>query len=326
MKRTVLLILILVAQSLYSQNNWLSNIDDSIPVADISIPGTHNSATGNGLIYGTGLGVTQRLSIDGQWDIGIRAFDLRPDINGADMNIYHGAMKTNITFPKAIETILDKLETVPSEFAIVIIRQERFGNDAEKRELWSKSIGEYIASLGNKAAVFRPGITAGEMRGKILFLSRSDYSHCNKGGYIRGWSHSPSGTNSAAIVSYNNGEEASLAMQDFYAPLNSGKQEKKLSAIISLIEEKETDKQQWSINYLSGYSSTLFGIDGVPSTKGYMKNAEYTHKGTLEYLKEKKQKSGIGIIMMDFAGMEKIRKYETAGKSIVDAIINTNFR
>lgn len=326
MKRIILFILILVVQTSHSQNNWLSKIEDSRAVANISIPGTHNSATGNRLKYGIGLGVTQRLSIEEQWDMGIRAFDLRPDIKDGEMNIYHGALKTRITFPEAIETILNKLETAPDEFAIIIIRQERFGNDATKRELWSKSIGEYIASLGSKAAVFHPEITAGDMRGKILFLSRSDYSHCNKGGYIRGWSHSPKGTNSASIVSYDNSEEAALAMQDFYAPLNNEKQKEKQQTIISLIEEKRTDKQQWSINYLSGYSSNLFGLDGVPSMKGYLKNAEYIHKRTLEHLKGKKQKGVIGIIMMDFAGKEKVKRYNTLGTSIINAIIDSNFQ
>lgn len=326
MKRIILFILTLVVQTSHSQNNWLSKIEDSREIANISIPGTHNSATGNKLKYGICLGVTQHLSIEEQWEMGIRAFDLRPDIKDGEMNIYHGALKTRITFPEAIETILDNLETAPDEFAIVIIRQERFGNDATKRELWSKYIGEYIASLGSKAAVFHPQITAGEMRGKILFLSRNDYSHCNKGGYIRGWSHSPKGTNSAAIVSYNNDEQASLAMQDFYAPLNNEKQKEKLQTIISLIEEKRSDELQWSINYLSGYRSTLLGIEGIPSMKGYLKNAEYIHKGTLEYLKEKKHKGGIGIIMMDFAGKEKVKQYQTLGASVVNAIIVSNFQ
>ena len=140
MKRIILLILILVVQTSHSQNNWLSKIEDSREIANISIPGTHNSATGDKLKYGIGLGVTQHLSIEEQWEMGIRAFDLRPDIKDGEMNIYHGALKTRITFPEAIETILDNLETAPDEFAIVIIRQERFGNDATKRELWRQPL------------------------------------------------------------------------------------------------------------------------------------------------------------------------------------------
>ena len=125
MKRALLLILLSVIHLyIYSQNNWLSRIADETPIADIAIPGSHNSATGNKLESITRIGVTQLLTIDKQWEIGIRAFDLRPDICNDEINIYHGPLKARITFSQAIETILKKLENAPNEFAIIIIRQQ----------------------------------------------------------------------------------------------------------------------------------------------------------------------------------------------------------
>ena len=73
MRKVILSMLLFLAQVLYAQNDWLTRIDDKTPVAALSIPGTHNSATGNGLVCGLGIGVTQQLTIDEQWELGIRA-------------------------------------------------------------------------------------------------------------------------------------------------------------------------------------------------------------------------------------------------------------
>lgn len=327
MKRALLLILLSVIHLyIYSQNNWLSRIADETPIADIAIPGSHNSATGNKLESITRIGVTQLLTIDKQWEIGIRAFDLRPDICNEEINIYHGPLKARITFSQAIETILKKLENAPNEFAIIIIRQERFGDDAEKRQLWSDKIGKYIQSLGDRASIFHPEITAGEMRGKILFISRSHYTSCSKGAYIKGWSHSPTGTDNAKIVSYSKSEETPLLLQDFYAPVTNEKLKTKLSTILKFLQQKSQNREtKWSINYLSGYASTLFGINGIPTQKGYLRNATYIHKGVLEFLTDKKEKRCTGIIMMDFAGKEKIKGRLIFGEQIVKEIIESNF-
>lgn len=326
MRKVILSMLLFLAQVLYAQNDWLTRIDDETPVAALSIPGTHNSATGNGLVCGLSIGVTQQLTIDEQWELGVRAFDLRPDIKGGNINIYHGAMRARVTFAQAIETILEKLDAAPGEFAVVILRQERFASDFCKREMWSDAVGRYIASLGDRAAVFGPALTVGEMRGKILFLTRSQYSGCEKGAYIRGWSHAEGGTDDAHIVSYGSGGEARLSVQDFYSPLTAGKQRAKLMSILAHIEHKAADGLLWSINYLSGYSSLLLGIDGVPSKKGYMRNAAYVHSGFLDCLGERDYGNGIGIIMLDYAGVELLNGFELLGKRVVEAVIESNFR
>lgn len=326
MRKIILSMLLLVVQMLCAQNDWLTRVGDVTPVAALSIPGTHNSATGNGLVCGLSIGVTQQLTIDEQWELGVRAFDLRPDIKGENINIYHGAIKTRVTFAQVVETILEKLDSSPGEFAIVILRQERFASDLCKRERWSNEMGQYIASLGDRAALFNPELTVGEMRGKILFLTRSQYSGCEKGAYISGWSHSEGGTYDARIASYCGGCEARLSVQDFYSPLTAEKQRAKLMSVVEHIERKAADRLLWSINYLSGYSSVFLGIDGVPSKKGYMRNAAYVHKEFLEYIKGGDYVYGTGIIMMDYAGVELLKGFELLGKSVVEAIIESNFR
>ncbi|MGM9740770.1 MAG: hypothetical protein ACI3ZP_09225, partial [Candidatus Cryptobacteroides sp.] len=54
-------------------NNWITPLHDNIYVSQLSIPGTHDAATGDGTFFA--LGQTQELTLDQQFEIGIRAFD-----------------------------------------------------------------------------------------------------------------------------------------------------------------------------------------------------------------------------------------------------------
>ena len=62
-------------------DNWMSRLADNMLLTQLSIPGSHDAATGNGFAtewaeYGRVFGQTQECSIAGQWSAGVRAFDL----------------------------------------------------------------------------------------------------------------------------------------------------------------------------------------------------------------------------------------------------------
>ena len=116
-------------------------------------------------------------------------------------------------------------------------------------------------------------------------------------------------------------------MQDFYSPTHHELCERKLITIKEFIDLATTSAATvWCINHLSGYSCTLLGIEGVASNKGYKKNASYNNRAIYDYLIKENKPSCCGIIMLDYAGCEKVGKYQTYGKSIVEAIINLNFK
>ena len=327
--RTAIIILTIIFSSItvYAQSRWVSHLTDSIPVSCLSIPGSHDSATGEGIKGVIKQGITQNKSIAQQWQCGIRAFDLRPAICSRKLHICHGPLKTKISFAAAIDTLVTLLENNPDEFAIVVLRQERGNDNKEERTEWSKKVGQHISQLGKRAAIFHPAITVGELRGKILFLSRNHYDKCNKGALIKGWSHSQVGTKNAEIIPYDETREsARLQVQDFYSPTCPEEQECKLSTIKEFIDSSASSPHIWSINHLSGYSSTLLGIAGVASNSGYKKNAAYNNRATYEYLTKEQRPKSCGIIMLDYAGSEKVGKFHTYGNSIIQAIIGLNFK
>ena len=90
MKKQTLILLVLSTFVLSMHaDNWMYRLPDDAYVATLSIPGSHDSGTGNGFpgittsIYGPfgdKYARTQDRNFEDQWNMGIRAFDLRPAI------------------------------------------------------------------------------------------------------------------------------------------------------------------------------------------------------------------------------------------------------
>lgn len=310
----------------HNLSSWMAALNDSTAVCNLSIPGTHDAATGEGLRTLPFIGVTQELSLGEQWDSGIRAFDLRPAVSGNKLHIYHSLAKTKISFAAAIDTLLTKIQQHPSEFAIVLLREEQESESRSERERWPTAIGEHIALLGDKAATFTPLMKVGELRGKILFITRNAYSGTDKGAFIQGWSHSPHGREDAQLSATNSAASAQLLVQDFYAPTDKAKQQQKSNAVTKFLDYTANGTRNvWIINFLSGYTATLLGITPFATSNGYRHNASIIHPLVLEKLSNRTQKHPIGILFMDYAGADTSKRYNTKSKELVNIIIEQNF-
>ena len=108
--------------SILSENysKWMSYIDDTINVKDLSIPGTHNSCSSK--FKEPNNKVVKYRMIDQSWPIkdqlkaGIRYFDLRP---GKDYMIYHSIYSTIYSLNQTLEEMVNFLKKYPSEFLFV---------------------------------------------------------------------------------------------------------------------------------------------------------------------------------------------------------------
>lgn len=316
----------------FDGHNWMQHLDDSRTVASLSIPGAHDAATGEGVHMVAGFGKTQELSLAALWDCGVRAFDLRPAVNGEELHIYHGPVRTNVSFGEALEILCDKLTEHPTEFAVVLLREENDSENSAERALWPQAVGKAIENIGDKAAIFSPTMKVSDARGKIIFLSRNAYTGCNRGATIKGWSHSPQGTTDAVITSLANGATARLQMQDYYAPTDKEKQKAKEEAVLQYLQRAASAPADvWTINFLSGYSNRWLGFTPFATTSGYKRNAERIHPIVINSLTTKPQPTG--IIMLDFAGCDKtgggiwhLGCFKTLGAELVDKIIGQNFK
>lgn len=339
MRRLLALFCCLMCYSVVGQEvnraEWMLRLEDERLVASLSLPGAHDAATGHGLRPVSGFGRTQALDIGEFWDAGVRVFDLRPAVRDTVLHIYHSFLPTNVSFAASIDVLRRKLMDHPSEFAIVLLRHEDESENETERALWPELVGRTIRELGEVAARFSSTLTVGELRGKLLFLSRNAFSQTDKGGIITGWNHSAQGTTEAAICANHDGQKARLQLQDYYAPTNDDRRSAKYDAAVRFVTlAQHAACGVWSLNFLSGYSSTSPLLGGFATSAGYKRNAAWLHPLMIEHLSSPMlpKRGGLGILLMDFAGIDVVSgtwthwmPFKVRGRCLIDVIIQHNF-
>ena len=319
-------------------DDWMQRLPDDTFVAKVSIPGSHDSATGDGFDeYSAGLGEafaqTQELSIDEQWNLGIRAFDLRPASYDGYLHIHHGIVATARRFDDVLFQLRDSLKAHPTEFVVIHLLHE---SDGDQNNNYNQQLTNLLRSDGLKDYLvnFKRDLRVSDVRGKILILSRNKYATTPIGGFFENWTGSAdwgSMTN-VKIVAPNN-VKTPCYVQDFSSTYADGALQIKMNAIKQLLKYSMTYKNDkatsvvWFMNFASAYSKvlSLFGSD-ISTSDGYRDNATYTHATIIDYLDTSTQAGTIGIVLMDYVGVDQTGEYNTKGREVVKAIIANNFR
>lgn len=330
-------------------DNWMKRLPDDAYVCNLSIPGSHDTGTGSGFpgittsIYGPFGDMyarTQDKNLEEQWNIGVRAFDLRPCIKDDYINVNHGIMPTNLRFDNALTFLRDKLRENPSEFVVIHLLHASDGDDN------ASNYGERLLQLLGRDDLkdffidFKNDLTVREMRGKMLLLSRNDYASSPVGGFFRNWTGQLDwNAQRNGRIDGANGSSATLYMQDFAETHQEGALDRKVAAIRQLLDFSTKHKTNsasdivWVYNFASAYSKTSrlyipFIIDQeISSSDGYRDNAAHTNAAIIDYLADPANTAGpTGIILADYVGVDTSNGYNTRGQELVDAIIANNFR
>jgi len=297
---------------------WMTALDDYDYVCQLSIPGTHDSGTGNGFegigaIGGLVAGKTQDKNFSEQLKLGVRAFDLRPGVDGSTLPIFHGPLKTKLTMSKAFVECISFLSANPGEFVIFIIRHETEGDSNNSN--WAGNMIDHCNKYGDIIVPFSPKLRVGEVRGKIIVLTRTAFSD-SKVATISGWGDNA--TFRKGSIKSSNGN-ATLWLQDHY---EISDEQVKADAVVSLLDKSaalcrdESNFGTWVINHASGYK-------GSATNSNNSSNAKKTAQAIITRLLAKGRTPGpTGIILMDYAGTDAAYN----GTSLVDAIIDNNSR
>ena len=321
-------------------NNWITPLDDNIYVSQLSIPGTHDAATGDGTTYS--IGKTQELTLDQQFEIGIRVFDLRPAVKKNDLKLCHGIVETTFAWDQVMERFKYYLSEHPGEFIIALIRHEDEADN--KNSSWGSIMQTKLESLKAETnpktnesytADFKPDLTVGELRGKILFLCRDWTKYNNDGpvvGGYTGWSHSPSGSE---VSIYSRTDTGTMNIQDCYSPSEDGQSkwydtgkfpEIKWNGIKTLLDKSmsfHTNPEmvnRWSVNHTSGY------VGWASTTNGYRENAANNNIKLYNYINSTTWCGSTGIVLMDFVGAHTSGSYTVYGDLCPQAIIDNNYK
>lgn len=279
--------------------SWMSYLPDDALLSALSIPGTHDAATSTLNLWSK----CQSLSLGAQLNAGVRCFDLRPT-GTDDLMIYHGT-STGVTFDEAIAAMDRYLAACPSEGCIVQMqRQGDAGNDATFRS----RMGDYLNSSSayrDRFVDFRPDLTLGELRGKILVLTRSDYDGALVGGKIASWQDDVTDQISSIV---NGSASAKLFIQDKYGGTTRYRQQEEC-------DHRLSGQGAWKGGVGVALQLHELGDGRRDDSEDERTDAQSRHR---DYLKA--HPGCTGVVMMDFAG-----DTDVSGDELLRAIIDQNF-
>ena len=301
--------------------DWLDLVKDETKVCKLTIPGTHDTMTGMGF-YQPVLkfvfnmtAISQVSSLEEQMNSGLRFFDIRPVVSTDTiakkkiLRLTHGISELDITFEWTIDQLQAYLKAHPSEFFIAKLQ---FDNGFEdQKDLYS--LLSDVLHMSKYKGLFiedwRPDITVGEMRGKILWLSRYDLRPINPiydyPIVYCDWPDedpdieedlNPEAQRNCAMYNMDDSSiMARLYKQDYYKTTTEKRMKNKQKTVIDMMhsarEANATDENIWIVNHCSAYTEV--------SPRGYITNAANLHPLVVEDLQ--KYEGTVGITPMDMA-------------------------
>lgn len=321
----LLLLLVVGVQSVKAQvsdyQNWMSQLDDNAFVCQLSIPGAHDacasSFSGWSAIGAAVAGKVQNKSVQEMLPLGVRLFDLRPN---NQLNIHHGILQTSSTFNGVMEQLRDYLISHPTEFCIVLIRHESEGDSGN--DSFADNMQQSLATFSDYLVDFRPNLTVGEARGKILFLSRSDYNGPMRGGKLTDWRDNQSDINNMlGAHCYGPGTyKCPVWSQGYYEYSDVNAKKNVIKAMLN---------KSWQLAGMYNYTWVMNGLDGYSSSVTYSNSATQDNAKAVNPFMQQLLASGsyngpAGFVFMDYCcDGDKSGYY---GLSLTKELINHNFR
>lgn len=315
-------------------NNWITALDGDIYVSQMSIPGSHDAATGEEMasIVGDIFASTQEQTLQTQWNLGVRAFDLRPAIYDAiigstnELWLYHGVTRVAVSWASAMNTIKANLTDNPGEFAIVLFRHEDEGTLGKNTN--TTDFNSYMTNWinANKEWIvdWKPDLTIDDCRGKIILISR--FSGSWSYGCFTGWSHDAAGA-TATLKNADGSKSATMYVQDYYNPSSHDTKWTAIKTYLDITKTFHTDATKvnhWAINHASGYV-------GSSTSSTYRNNAAAQNPKLISYITSDTWEGSTGIILFDYVGASLSNGLltgdtEVYGDIALQTIINNNYK
>ena len=313
---------ILVAYDLPTPaTDWLSMVRDETKVCKLTIPGTHDTMTGMGFyqpvlkyIFNT-TAISQVSTLEEQMNSGLRFFDIRPVVSTDTiakkkiLRLTHGISELDITFEWTIDQLQSYLKAHPTEFFIVKLQFDNGFEDQKDLYTLLSNVLHMSKYQGLFVDNWRPDITVGEMRSKILWLSRYDLRPFNAVFHYPivycDWPDedpdieediNPEAQRNCGMYNMTDTTlTAKLYKQDYYKTTTEKRMRNKQKTVIDMMhtarEATVGDEDIWIVNHCSAYTEV--------SPRGYITNASNLHPLVIDDLQM--YEGTVGIIPMDMA-------------------------
>ena len=262
----------------YDPIAWMKNIDDSVLINDLSIPGTHDSGAMHSIFDVAGK--CQEMNIQNQLNIGVRFLDIRLQLVKDELQVVHSFVKQDLDFVSVLEDINEFITSYNSEFLIVSIKKD---NDSVKSTVdFSDKVLEELGKYQNIVLDTLPS-TVKEARGKIYILNRF------------------TSENIGIMASSNWKDSTSFELGNLYVQDNYSIDDIniKLEDIKKTFELSVNDQSHLYLNYTSCYLNGVFPptYAGTPARKINKWLNDYLDENAIE-----------GIVIMDFVTKDLVQK------------------
>ena len=212
--------------------------------------------------------------------------------------IYHATGNTNISLSQALGYMKTYMEEHPTEGCIAFIKEENTWNGA--------AVSPALAAYADHIVNYTAKLTMGQLRGKILVVSRTNYPGTIYGGnFSKGW---PDNTTDGSVgIGYAQGTRTeNFYLQDQYS--SSVSTSTKLASFKAYADKarKEKNPSDWLCNHTS--------LSGSPKS-----NARTINPEAAAYINANPGRTA--IVMTDFACDSAV-----SGDILVNAIVNQNVR
>ncbi len=271
-------------------DNWMQDIEDNRFVCKMSIPGTHDTGayTGNGWVK------TQDKNIEQQLNSGIRFFDIRLVHDNGILKLCHDSYIFDTTFDRdVLKTTVEFLKEHPSETVIMTIKRD---HDLDKdggtkyRAALQKALEGDRTLTPYMVKSFRSDFTLGDLRGKMLIISRDGWI-MTPSGKVTSWPNNASFTSS---IESTNESRTTIHVEDHYKSWASDK----VSYVAQNVRKAQAafsePQNDWFITFTS--STGGWGI-GIPAntTRDIDPHVNNVLKGNENF-------RTCGILVFNFAG------------------------
>lgn len=224
---------------------WMSRIEDSRSLADIVIPGTHDSGALHEPL--AGLAKTQALTIVEQLDAGVRFFDLRARNIDDAFWLYHGSLDQDQPFEGVFGAMYAYLDAHPTEVLVASLKEEAPPSGATKS--FDAVFADYAAQSPEHWDLRDTVPSIAEVRGKIVLVRRFSSTPAV------GIDASPWADNATFSIT----NAATLRVQDEYIVMSN---DAKWTAITALLDEPRVADTLY-LDYTSGYRPTDMGLSDI---------------------------------------------------------------
>jgi 1-phosphatidylinositol phosphodiesterase len=243
----------------FTASNWMGAFPGSTSVADLSVPGTHDTGATIDMAGTTGTTKCQNLTVAEQLAAGVRYFDIRVQNLSNQFEVYHLTVDQQLSFASVLESVSTFLSANPTETLIMSVKEETPDPQTKSTNSFEQTFDTYTAQNPSLWYLDDTIPTLAQARGKIVLLRRFSAATTPTGIDVTAW-------NSEAQTTFTiaNGD-ATLQIQDDYQITDDGSKWTAITGLFTSALQPDAGADVFFLNNTSAYMELDSGLEDILS-------------------------------------------------------------